>query len=358
MSTLSESKVHRFNLNTLRLDKELETLKFDLLLMPGEIQKRAVVAAQWHTAMDKQVCPLCASMQGNIIPVDSPEWGRVFPSLHLGCRCMLSYITADERGIVQRLEKYKPVDPDLLAKWSSKIYTDAEIREMVKQQKKLAPKWKEAESLDEAKEFAQDNIVKTGGAVDYGELSLESTNLLNQETYALTQTYRVKPDFLGSTQGWNRWVDKIGIYKPYKAPPVPDHIFAQMRAVSISGRRPSHIGLTLNEKYWSVAGRRNFDERLKEVIQQGWFKDGSISVQKASLIRHEYGHVLDIDGKMSKGLGEDIWKAIGIESSLKEHLGGYAAADGEREMWAELFAGYEGHRLSPTLMRLVGRRLP
>ena len=139
MSILLESDVHRFNLNTLRLDKELQASKIDLLLMPGEIRKYAIVAAQWHTSLGPNVCPLCRSLQGEVIPVDSPEWGRVFPSLHLGCECMLSYITADERGVVQRLEKYKPVDPDLLAKWSSKIYTDAEIREMVKAKKEFVP---------------------------------------------------------------------------------------------------------------------------------------------------------------------------------------------------------------------------
>lgn len=77
-------------------------------------------------------CPLCNSMQGEIIPVDSPEWGRIAPPIHISCRCMLSFITADERGVIPRLERYKPVDPDLLAKWSSKIYTDVEIGEMVK----------------------------------------------------------------------------------------------------------------------------------------------------------------------------------------------------------------------------------
>lgn len=84
-------------------------------------------------------CPLCNSMQGEIIPVDSPEWGRIFPPIHLACRCNLSFITADERGVVQRIERYKPVDPDLLTKWSSKIYTDAEIREMVKAKKEFVP---------------------------------------------------------------------------------------------------------------------------------------------------------------------------------------------------------------------------
>ena len=47
---------------------------------------------------------------------------------------MLSYITARERGVQQRIDKYEPVDPDLLKKWSSKVYTDVEIKEMVKHQ--------------------------------------------------------------------------------------------------------------------------------------------------------------------------------------------------------------------------------
>ena len=275
MNTLSENKVHQFNLNTLRLDRELEASKIDLLMMPGEIRKHAIVAASWHSAGDHRVCPICTSLDGEIIPVDSPAWGRIFPPIHLACflsskipiltsdglkgigdlavgdqvlthngrfrkvltlfrqedfqglvivlaivgidkfivtwehpfltkdgwkiasslnkndsiiklsddqqifeflpvkfativrleepktlynfaveedesyiamglvshncRCMLSYITADERGVVQRLERYKPVDPDLLTKWSSKIYTDIEIREMAKAKKEFIP---------------------------------------------------------------------------------------------------------------------------------------------------------------------------------------------------------------------------
>jgi len=157
-STLSENKVHQFNLSTLRFDKELETLEINLLLLPSEIRKHAIVAAQWHTAMDKQVCPLCNSMQGGIIPVDSPEWGRVFPPIHLGCRCNLSYITGDERGVVARLAKYKPMDPVLLKHWSSKMYTDAEIKAMAKKRPDLLPEKERAgfnlpDTVKDKKEF-------------------------------------------------------------------------------------------------------------------------------------------------------------------------------------------------------------
>ncbi len=135
MTNISSDRVHSFNERTLAMDEELRAgFEIDLLIMPEELRKNSIVAAQWHTAGDKQVCPLCASLDGNIIPVDSPEWGRISPPSHQLCRCVLSYITAQERGVQARIEKYEPVDPDLLKRWSSKIYTDVEIKAMVKHQ--------------------------------------------------------------------------------------------------------------------------------------------------------------------------------------------------------------------------------
>jgi len=132
---ISSDRVHNFNRATLAIDRELRAeFEIDLLLMPEELRRNSIVAAQFFTAGDKRVCPLCASQEGNVYPVESPEWGRMAPPLHLGCRCVLSYITSRERGVEARIEKYKPIDPDLLKKWSSKFYTDTEIREMVKQQ--------------------------------------------------------------------------------------------------------------------------------------------------------------------------------------------------------------------------------
>lgn len=139
MSILSGNKVHQFNLNTLKLDKELESSKIDLLLLPSEIKKHGIVGAQWHTDHGPNVCPLCQSLDGETIPVGSSDWGRVFPPLHLLCHCMLSYPTADERGIEERLRRYRPVDPELFKKWTTKLYTREEIKEMVKARKEFVP---------------------------------------------------------------------------------------------------------------------------------------------------------------------------------------------------------------------------
>ncbi len=278
---ISSDKIHDFNQATLALDKELDDkFMIDLLLMPEELRQNSILAAQWHTMGDKQVCPLCAFLDGNIFPVGSGEWGRIFPPIHIqcflsskiliytlngwkkigdivvgdqvlthrgrfrrvsrlfrsrkyrgkvvtvtmdgsykrfvvtpehpfltedgwkkaselssrnkilslsnkylpdnyefipmkiksvrsrlvsparmlfnfaveedesyiagglvshNCRCMLSYITSRERGVETRIKEYRPIDPELLKKWSSKVFTDVEIREIAKHHKEFIP---------------------------------------------------------------------------------------------------------------------------------------------------------------------------------------------------------------------------
>ena len=128
-------KIHKFNQITLAIDKELEELfekEINLFLTPTEISENAVVSMIWDTAGDDRVCPLCSSLSGQIFPVESAEFGRLEPPIHSGCRCFLRYQTGRQRGIQERLKEYRPVDPELLTKWSSKIFTDVEIREMAR----------------------------------------------------------------------------------------------------------------------------------------------------------------------------------------------------------------------------------
>ena len=139
-TSISSDRIHDFNLVTLAMDRQLGVeFEVDLLLMPEEIRQNSVVAKQWHTMGDKQVCPLCFSLDGNVYPVDSPEWGRIEPPIHINCRCVSSFITARERGVEARIREYRPIDSELLEKWSSKVYTDVEIREMVKHEKEFIP---------------------------------------------------------------------------------------------------------------------------------------------------------------------------------------------------------------------------
>jgi len=80
------------------------------MLSKKEIKANEIVAATWNTALDNQVCEACASLHNRTFPIHSRELKKLDPPIHKGCRCMLSYITQDERGIKERLKEYRPVD--------------------------------------------------------------------------------------------------------------------------------------------------------------------------------------------------------------------------------------------------------
>ncbi len=127
--------IDNFNRNTLAINKELNELferEINLLLTPTEISENAVVGAIWDASGGPNMCPLCSHLNGQIFPVESGEFARLEPPIHQDCQCILRYVTGRQRGIEERMKEYRPVDPDLLAKWSSKIYTKTEIREMAR----------------------------------------------------------------------------------------------------------------------------------------------------------------------------------------------------------------------------------
>ncbi|GAI19026.1 unnamed protein product, partial [marine sediment metagenome] len=80
------------------------------MLSKKEIKANKIVAATWNTALDNQVCEACASLHNRTFPIHSRELKKLDPPIHKGCRCMLSYITQDERRIKERLKEYRPVD--------------------------------------------------------------------------------------------------------------------------------------------------------------------------------------------------------------------------------------------------------
>jgi len=194
--------IHNFNLNTLIIDEEIKELfdkEINLFLTPLEVEENAVVGAIWDTAGDTRVCPLCESLSGQIFPVESGEFARLEPPLHNSCRCMLRYVTGRQRGIDERLKEYRPIDPDLLKKWSSKIYTDVEIREMAKQadsvlidfHKNLSQAEKEALDTYSGRAYKDMRLYMKGGAPErkallkewgdewYDKIKKDSDTILN-----------------------------------------------------------------------------------------------------------------------------------------------------------------------------------
>ena len=136
-------KIHKFNQVTLAIDKELEELfekEINLFLTPGEINENTVVGAIWDASLGPNMCPLCSSLHGQFFPVESMEFGRLEPGgVHPGCQCIWRYVTGRQRGVQELIEGYRPVNVELLKKWSSKIYTKEEIKEMVIARKAFPP---------------------------------------------------------------------------------------------------------------------------------------------------------------------------------------------------------------------------
>ncbi|MCK4617392.1 hypothetical protein KAT45_00680 [Candidatus Aerophobetes bacterium] len=97
------------------------------MLSKKKLKKSKIIAAQWHSANDDEVCCLCAHFHGRVFPIYSPELKQFYPPIHEECRCILSYITDRERGVEDRLKEYKPIGRELLKKW---------IKEYKKEEKK------------------------------------------------------------------------------------------------------------------------------------------------------------------------------------------------------------------------------
>lgn len=137
-------KIHDFNIVTLSMDKELEELfdkEINLFVTPGEIEENAIIGAIWDASLGPNMCPLCSSLHGQFFPVESDEFGRLEPGgVHPGCECIWSYVTGKQRGLQGLINSYKPVNVELLKKWSSKIFTKTEIKEMIAAGKVSLPK--------------------------------------------------------------------------------------------------------------------------------------------------------------------------------------------------------------------------
>lgn len=131
---ITKDKIRQVNRisTALQLEQNDMERQINLILPVGVMEENQIIAAQWHAVMDKRTCPICEAMNGRIFPVYTSEFTAIAPPIHVDCRCILSYITARERGVFDRLAEYRPIDPELLKTWSSRLYTDEMIRKFTK----------------------------------------------------------------------------------------------------------------------------------------------------------------------------------------------------------------------------------
>lgn len=64
----------------------------------NDARKKGIKGAQWCAVDDS--CPLCKYLDGMVISIDHPDFERVVPPLHNGCKCIRVYIDSEATGTV------------------------------------------------------------------------------------------------------------------------------------------------------------------------------------------------------------------------------------------------------------------
>ncbi len=99
-------------------NKEIKLETFSAQSIDDILKEEKVVAAQWSAILDSHVCELCASLDGRIIDIESPDYAFYVPGeIHSKCRCMWVYIKSTERP-ENRIIDWKTPQPELLKKYS------------------------------------------------------------------------------------------------------------------------------------------------------------------------------------------------------------------------------------------------
>ena len=87
----SESRNEAENLALLEAIKRLKPKQ------KSELSKRGVVRVIYHATMDKEMCPLCAYLDGMVMDPDDPATDIFSPPLYPGCTCRREYVLKTEK---------------------------------------------------------------------------------------------------------------------------------------------------------------------------------------------------------------------------------------------------------------------
>jgi len=298
----------------------------------GYMQSGVVEGKKWLTAIDERTCFPCTDMNNMTAPLGQPTWekeglniGEVqgkygldfdytegampFPPLHPRCRCTII-------PIVERVEVFKPAETI-----------------------------KEAEKY--AKKLTNENFINVRGQLalsKYGRISLDNANMINEKLYSLIREYKIKPDFIGSSQEFNKLLKELYPYK--KIEPIKVNIFAQ--TVNVPQTKQSAI--TFNEKFFKKGAKPLLQESLDFSFNTGYHQLKNIE----HIVDHEYAHIFDATKKISiKNNFVEEYQFLKDRGLVKTMISGYAEGDGLTESWAELFAMYKADKLPPLRKKLV-----
>ena len=256
-------------------------------------------------------CEICVPLDGRKYTLN--EASGVIPA-HPGCRCCWAPVIA---GV-------KPKKPE------------AEI-----------PGFVSAKTIREAERYGERNLIKPGGGhisgVDFGRMSLDNANMVNKRLTGLINDYKIKPNFIGSSQAVRRAVKRT--YPSVRFSPVSGRAFAE--SVPLPN---NEAAIAFNEKFFSKSGSALLKQKLENSFASGFHKLKNVE----HIIDHEYAHILDYAKKLSvKSDFVKHYTFLKDRSLVKMAISGYADADGLTESWAEIFTLYRADKLPPLRKTLV-----
>jgi len=184
-------------------------------------------------------------------------------------------------------------------------------------------KFREARTIQEAQNFARKHLVQPGGDAGYKWLDLKTANSINSGLTDLVNKYGIRVGFIGTQDGLISWAERVK-----KLEDIIRVKNCLARQVTLYIKEEPFRGIVLNQETF----KKGF-EYIKYITKRDYITGWSLSSNpKTSILRHEYGHVIDDyfmpdDPRRLFSTTEgfkDIIKKLNREDKLKNAVGKYA----------------------------------
>ena len=238
-----------------------------------------------------------------------------------------------------------PVHPNCRCHWIVVVPSRVKKPKVPKKPEVRIPGFRPAKTIKEAETYGE-SLTNPGGrisGVNFSRVSLDNANMVNERLTGLINDYKIKPDFIGSSQAIRRAIKRA--YPYMKVSPVSGRTFAETINLPNQG-----TAIIFNEKYFAKGGETLLKRELENCFTTGFHQLKNIE----HIVDHEYAHVLDMVKKLSvKSDFVKHYTFLKDRSLVKMTISGYAEADGLTESWAEIFALYRADKLLPLRKTLV-----
>lgn len=280
---------------------------------------------------DELTCGYCRAIHGMVMDINDPRFSEyIMP--HPNCRGTFFYMT-DQMPTQYTTPNW--VDPPLNLLPAPKIVKIIEPEPFVEKVIEVKPvkpkaikppKFKPAETVEEAREYALKTFTKLN-IVDFGKLDIDTVNMMNEVMFKANQLYPSllnEVHFLGSIEAWQKAIknDLVErLYRGYikygyseaeaKMWAIRDYkrkVKVSPKTIAIAPEKSKglekYAGICISEKYGSSGKVITWKESERESVRLGWKPKGTQNF--SSVMWHELGHKAELRIKSSLGGREEL----------------------------------------------------